>query len=257
MKKILTFDLDGTLIGSGNKIIGGDKTINLLKEIRDRGIKLVANTGRLDHDITSISEKYNIDIDFRISQNGAVVIDDKITTAKILNKKEALQILTHLSKYKNIRYELNTVSNRYWKTPRLAHHPKEYYDSHIINADFKSVILYQPVVLFLCLGQKEELDNIKNYVNTNFQNVRAVSTSNKSLEILTKDVSKGHTLKEIFPHSYIYGIGDSENDYSVFEISDQAYYVGTHEYQRENVEKEKSIDLVLEKILYSITKEEI
>lgn len=252
MKVVLTFDLDGTLIKSGNQIIGGDKTLAYLREIQKMGVELIGNTGRLDHDITSISEAYNFIIDHRISQNGAVVVNDHEAKAKLLDKDEALKVLDFLESKPEVRSEVNSISNRYWKNPRGPLRPKEYYDSHIIKKNFRDVIVYQPVVLFLCLGKKEDLVEIKSFVNTHCQKLYAVSTSPKSLEILTTGVSKGNTLRDLFPDAYIFGIGDSENDHSVFEQSNDAYYVGTEPLHDITCHKVARIDIALEMILVKL-----
>lgn len=52
-------------------------------------------------------------------------------------------------------------------------------------------------------------------------------TSNSSLEIMPKGVSKGKTLRQAYPNEEIYAIGDSENDQSVLDIANQSYDVGT------------------------------
>lgn len=89
MNTILMFDLDGTLIDSNNEVIGGKRTINLLKKLQTYGIRLMANTGRLDHDAYYIDHKYGLQIDCRISQNGAVIQNEQEIQAKLLNKEEA------------------------------------------------------------------------------------------------------------------------------------------------------------------------
>ena len=103
--------------------------------------------------------------------------------------------------------------------------PKEYYDSHIIKKHFQPIIEYQPITLFLCVGQKKTLEPIRDFVRTNCEKVHAVMTSKTSLEIYQKGVSKGRTIKELYPDAKIYGIGDSENDFSVFDNSSVSYMI--------------------------------
>lgn len=222
---VVTLDLDGTLLAHGNKIIGGQETLDLLSEFDRHGIKIVINTGRLDHDIIAIQKMYDFDVSARVSQNGCVVVDDDSIQAKLMDKKEAALIWQELKKHPEIRTEINTVSNRYWKTLRDPNFPKEYYDSHVIKEHYQPVIEYQPITLFLCVGQKETLEPIRDFVEANCQKVHAVMTSKTSLEIYQKGVSKGRTIKEIYPEAEIYGIGDSENDFSVFENSSVSYMI--------------------------------
>mgnify|MGYP002270400407 CR=1 FL=1 len=49
--KVIVFDLDGTLLGANNEIIGGTETLNCLDSLQQMGWTLAICTGRLDHDI--------------------------------------------------------------------------------------------------------------------------------------------------------------------------------------------------------------
>ena len=52
--KVIVFDLDGTLLGANNEIIGGTETLNCLDSLQQMGWTLAICTGRLDHDILKI-----------------------------------------------------------------------------------------------------------------------------------------------------------------------------------------------------------
>lgn len=93
---------------------------------------------------------------------------------------------------------MNTVSNRYWTSERDPEFPKELYDSHIIKQDFEEIILCQPVVLFLIVGQTSILEDIAKTVNKQYKRIQAILTSATSLEILSCQASKGLALKIIF-----------------------------------------------------------
>lgn len=225
MNNVLAFDLDGTLIDSKNEIIGGAKTLQVLKFLQQKGFQLVINTGRLDHDIYYINLMYDMQIDYRISQNGAVVQNKERSIAKLLDKQQALQLYEHLHGTP-LRVELNTVSNRYWHTDRDPQFPREYYDSSKICKDFMEIIMFQPIVLFLIIGEFDEIDKMQTYIQTHYDKMDAVKTSDTSLEVLQKGVSKGKTIRELWPEANIISIGDSENDFSMFESSNSSYYVG-------------------------------
>lgn len=223
---VIAIDLDGTLLGSQNVIIGGERTIELLRQLSTSGVRIAINTGRLDHDMIAIQRRYGLTIDSRISQNGCVVVDDYTLRAHLANKGDMQLILQYLQNFPNNRVELNTISNRYWLTPRGKNAPKEYYDSSILVPSFEDVIQFQPMTEFLCFGTFEDLQEIKSGINQKFDQTVAVMTSRSSLEILPEGISKGRALREKYPDDYIIGIGDSENDRSVFEVSDYSYGVG-------------------------------
>ena len=178
--KVIVFDLDGTLLGANNEIIGGTETLNCLDSLQQMGWTLAICTGRLDHDILKIEEQYKLKIEHRISQNGAVCMKGQQLIATLIDKQEAINIYKEIQK-EDIRIELNTVSNRYWKSERDPAFPSELYDSHIICKDFDKLILYQPAVLFLVIGTEDKLRSIETYINTTYQKTKAVMTSSTSL----------------------------------------------------------------------------
>ena len=134
-----------------------------------------------------------------------------------------------LSIPKDIRIELNTISNRYWTSERDPLFPKEFYDSHIIKEDFEDILLYQPAVLFLIVAQEQQLKQIEETINQNYQFTKAIRTSQTSLEIVHSSVSKGEALKILYPDCQIYAIGDSPSDFEMFPFSKIGYLVSNQE----------------------------
>lgn len=222
--KIIAFDLDGTLLDSNNAIIGGKQTLDLLKKFQQQGHILVVCTGRLDHDILKVIEKHHLHISERVSQNGAVHSNLGFCESILINKEEALDVLNYL-KNQDIRVELNTISQRFWLSKREPSFPKELYDSHCIVENYEDIIRYQPAILFLVIGDAKKLDDIAKYVDQNYSYIKAVKTSETSLEILNKNVSKGEILQQLYPQHDIYAIGDSPNDFEMFKVSKEAYLV--------------------------------
>ncbi len=252
MNKVIAFDLDATLINEKNEIIGGEKTLEYLRILHDLQFHLVINTGRLDHDIDYIVNKYHLPIDGRISQNGSVVYTENKLQASTLKKEEALRFYKSI-KNKDIRIEMNTVSNRYWHDPRDPDFPKEFYDSSHIVEDFSQIIQYQPVVLFLLIGDDEVIDNIRSIVTKEFPHLSAFRTSSNSLEVLHKGVNKGTALTDLYGTMELYAVGDSENDFPMFDLARKSYIIspGIHETAR----TVKSVDDALEEILEIVTKD--
>lgn len=252
MKKIVTVDLDGTLLNGNNEIIGGEETTRLISILQDLNVEFVINTGRLDHDIVSISQRYGLPDVTRISQNGAVIINGENLSAQLLDRQEALLFWSYVQNIP-LRVELNTISNRYWLTDRPKDFVRELYPSEQFVTSFDGVIEHQPIVLFLVIGEGEQVTALRSYVEEQFDHIYPVQTSANSLEILPCGVSKGASLRALYPNNKIYGIGDSENDHTVFQVADKGYYIGnTHE----DAVKVESVTEALQLILDDIKAEE-
>ncbi|MEG0277496.1 MAG: HAD-IIB family hydrolase, partial [Coprobacillus sp.] len=243
--KVVVFDLDGTLLDSHNTIIGGEQTLECLQLLRDKGCTLAICTGRLDHDIIKVDQRYHLNMTHRISQNGAVIHQGSHHEAMLLDKDEAIHIYNEI-KTKDIRIELNTVSNRYWKTQRDPDFPKELYDSHIIKDNFEEIILCQPAVLFLVIGEDKQLNAIETYVNSTYTKTCAIRTSQTSLEILHKGASKEHAVELLYPDYDIYTIGDAPSDFGMFTVAKKGYLVSDVECQYECIRKASILDALKE-----------
>ena len=70
----ISIDLDGTLLDDKNNI--DDYTINILKKVHSKGIKIIISTGRSLTGIPDILRKLNI-IDYYILSNGTSCYDNK------------------------------------------------------------------------------------------------------------------------------------------------------------------------------------
>ena len=224
---VVVFDLDGTLLDCDNHIIGGTETLALLQKLQANDYHLAICTGRLDHDIVAINKLYDLNINERISQNGAVFYQGNHLEATLLDKHSALALNTLLKNYPNVRVEMNTISNRYWHSDRDPDFPKEFYDSSIITKqDYAEIIPFQPVVLFLIVGNTEDLKAIQKEIISRYEHVDAIMTSATSLEAVPQGISKGKALERMYPDACVYAIGDSESDTSMARYANQFYYAG-------------------------------
>lgn len=85
--------------------------------------------------------------------------------------------------------------------------------------------------IFLIFGEKSGFKQIKATINKKYENiVNCVETSDSSLEIMSKYISKGVAVRQIMKELNIstqdvYVIGDSENDISMFEAAGYSFVI--------------------------------
>lgn len=242
---VVVFDLDGTLLNSKNEIIGGKETLENLHILKQMGCDFAVCTGRLDHDILKIGQTYDIPMYHRISQNGAVIYKENTCNALLLDKQEG-QLVYEFLKHKDVRVELNTISNRYWLSERDEGFPKELYDSHITVDTFEEILQFQPAVLFLVIGASNELKEIAKYIDKHCHFIKAVMTSSTSLEILNSGASKGNAICLLYPHSNIYAIGDSPNDFDMLASSTFGYLVSDCACTIDCIRKDNILEAILD-----------
>lgn len=225
--KVVVFDLDGTFLNGNNEVIGGQKTIDEIRQLKEAGCRMAICTGRLDHDIVKIDEKFHLNIHERISLNGAVFYIGSHLEASLLDKKAALEVNELVKNFTDVRVEMNTVTNRYWHSDRDPDFPKELYDSSVItDADYASIIPYQPVVLFLIVGKTERLKEIRTIISEKVKHVNPMLTSPTSLEIVPEGINKGTAVAAMYPDETVYAVGDSDSDKSMMPMSEKFYYLG-------------------------------
>lgn len=93
--KIVFFDVDGTLIDIGAKKVS-EKTIEGLKRLKERGIKICLATGRAPIELPNIP---NIKFDAYITFNGSYCFDDKnLIYSCPMDKQDVYQIIDNANK---------------------------------------------------------------------------------------------------------------------------------------------------------------
>lgn len=92
MYKLLTIDLDGTLLNSYGEV--SENTKNALKKVVEQGTEVVLASGRPISSTKTLALELGVD-NYLISGNGAIVYDiknDEIIYDKFLNKEQVLKI---------------------------------------------------------------------------------------------------------------------------------------------------------------------
>ena len=241
MNKYLATDLDGTLLEPKSK----DKFVcnENLKAIENFNGNIFIVSGRNPQFIKEVCDELRINHTF-ISCNGALIFvnGERVFTSHIKHKT-ILEIINHLNcKYKNYHiifiHENGELYSLYdneklildhekeimTKNPKLAYitnkNSSELFD--ILNGDNKIV----KTNIYLDDNEKYEL---LNYLESENYDI-GISVCNNSLEITSKGITKGTSLKRLTEYlnidiNDVYVIGDDGNDISMFEYSPHSFLV--------------------------------
>lgn len=233
--KTFVFDLDGTLLNSNSEI--SKKNIEAMKMIIQSKNQLILASGRMLVSMKKIIDKY---IPFIkgispiISYNGAYIIDekDKLIYESIIDKQIAVDLINHLRNIKSHR-------QIYVKDVLISEEENdfiEFYSKHA-NVDYKIVKDLNDFIMqkdndplkILCIDDELKIREIENEIQNKFSNKLNIVLSFKNfLDIMSKEASKGNAIKKIskiynINFEQLYVFGDSNNDISMFEITNNSF----------------------------------
>lgn len=230
---IVFCDLDGTLLTSNLKIT--KQTKQTVKKLKDKNVEFVLTSGRSFRFVKNISNQLS-DSDFVISSNGALIKNQKtneILFLKSIPNKLVLKIFKLANKLECDAFIESTdvtFKNHEFETEVL---------SDIINTKQLKQILKTLPIIKACIEsynkqalqtlikkiQKFKEIKIAHMSNVLYDPLAPCSPNEKFfIDINNKDVSKGNALNFFVDYlnvdkKNVVSIGDSCNDFSMFEIS--------------------------------------
>lgn len=270
MRKMLASDLDGTLLFKGKV---SEENKDALKKLKKDGGIFSISTGRPYNDVKGIVDILDVEPDYIIVTNGALILNNK---EEIIHKKELNHDIIRkvLEDTKNVRLSVSVETG---------------FNSFIIVPLSKQIkIKFRMIVKSILCGTKiasnkkfvKGFDNIKNVENEGFsliamafdglppKEIQAIADdlnkkygdhvecfrNTKFIDVVPKGCSKGHGVKQIVDIESlhlknVYTIGDSWNDDSMFEITNNSF---TFHHAEE--ELQKRTDYVVEDVAECIYK---
>ena len=230
---IVFCDLDGTLLTSNLKIT--KQTKQTVKKLKDKNVEFVLTSGRCFKFVKNISNQLS-DSDFVISSNGALIKNQKtneILFLKSIPNKLVLKIFKLANKLECDAFIESTdvtFKNHEFETEVL---------SDIINTkQLKQILKTMPIIKF-CIESynKQALQTLIKKIKK-FKEIKIAHMSNVLydplaphnpdeklfIDINNKDVAKGTAINFLIDYlkvdpKNVVSIGDSYNDFSMFEIS--------------------------------------
>lgn len=222
MKKLLASDLDGTLIHNG-KINDIDKK-SILK-LRSENNFFGVSTGRPYNGVAFLKEELNVDFDFYVLLNGALILDKDLKVLK--HEKIQFQILKKIfEKYKDCNllgiddgFETTILvgsSNYCWENTNYKHiNDIEGKECSLISIDFSNIGI-------------NEIHKIQDEINNEFSDYVVAYRNYNYIDIVPKGCSKGVGVKTVIENlgvslDNVYVIGDSFNDVEMFKITKNSF----------------------------------
>lgn len=225
MIKALATDLDGTLLND-NKVPVHNQ--NAVKELKENQNLFIISTGRPYNGVKPLIEKYNLDVDYSILLNGALIIDNSgnVINHKFIPFSTVKKIIDSLDDtYAEISIETgyttytlgSTADNLPYSGKKIIHSLDE-----LKNKDLSLISLYFENV------ENDKIDLICSKINTEYSTNCIAFRNTKYIDVVPVGCSKGNAVKfvcdkENVSSENIYTIGDSFNDVSMFNITENSF----------------------------------
>lgn len=234
MIKLLATDLDGTLLEENSMTKRNRDAVYKLQKL---GKLLVIATGRPYNGVKIIKDEYNIRANYYILLNGALIVDSlgsKIVQ-KIIKKDVIKKILSKINS-DDILISVESGFNTYILSDgdKLPYPNKIRVDSiDEIEENISLISMYNQNRTI------EEVEDFKNKINEEFKDEIIAFRNGIYIDIIPKGCSKGEGIKylveqEALNMKDVYTIGDSWNDVSMFDVTENSF---TFDYAEEELKK--------------------
>ena len=233
--KALCVDLDGTLLAPGGVLTG--RTINAIRQCRQKGIKIIIATGRVIETVEPFRTALDVEGPM-IYCNGAVVADmpgGEILKASLLDVKAA-SFCVDLSREAGVYFQAFFPGTR--DDPRMVlvadrdAPEREMYHKHagiLARLGDLKEILSRPglpgCIKAMFLAEPEIQAMLRTRIDKHLgDSVYVAQTLRTFLELMHADVSKGQGLRFVMEQlslkpEEVIAFGDEENDLPMFEAA--------------------------------------
>ncbi len=219
MKKILFFDVDGTLLTPKKRIVE-QATIDVLKELSthpDIDLYLSSGRGRETlHDVEHIIPYFT---GLNLANGGHIIINDK-TYLDCIDKNIVEELVKFMITNK-ISFSASTVNGNlrmYFNDDIKASFDKNVPCPYVLLKE-EDTFYYDQVIQFWLLGNNEEIDLTKDV----FPNLTFFKWGVFGADVIPCNRNKATGIKKIadimgYDINYTYAFGDSDNDVPMFNL---------------------------------------
>ncbi|MDY3827519.1 MAG: Cof-type HAD-IIB family hydrolase [Clostridium sp.] len=230
-KKIIFFDIDGTLISDKNYTIP-DSTVTALKELKSKGNLAFINTGRTSYEITDVIRK--LDFDGYVCGCGTYVeYKDKVLLSKSLGTEKTSEIIQDIINCK-LEAILESQTGIYFDKPENITHKiiLQIIEQHKIEGFYKSNTWYQDNIdinkFVIFLNSNSNFETFFNKYKAEFDFIKR---TDDFYEVVPKGYSKASGIEFIInklniPYENTFAIGDSTNDLPMLKYVNTSIAMG-------------------------------
>lgn len=221
--KVLASDLDGTLL---HQNVLYDDNKNALEKFISSGGFFMISTGRPYDSVDKLVKTYNLKVDYFVLLNGALITDKNGESLfqESISFSNVEKILEMLKEYDTITSLQTGYESYLLKGVPLFENNFEKINSLDEISD-KNISLISLIFKDYDLA---ELDRICHNINEKFGNDVTCYRNTFCIDVVPKGCSKGEGVKfvcerENIDYSDLYTIGDSFNDISMFNITENSF----------------------------------
>ncbi|MDU2682543.1 MAG: Cof-type HAD-IIB family hydrolase [Clostridium sp.] len=231
--KYLACDLDGTLVQ--NDEIINEEDINAILKLKEEAHKFIISTGRSLEGIHKIFNKYpEIEYDYIVACNGSIIIDnnDNVIYDNFITSEVAEEVFREFIDEDGICVHFEHEGSNYLIDPEDfsgIEHLMDYFKGVISKEDvFSKKRNYSIISLFAKNMDIDKAEEAKNLLIKKYGHAVEAFRNQYFVDIAPKDCSKGNGLKKLLELNNLdieklYAIGDSYNDLSMFNLTNNSF----------------------------------
>lgn len=228
MIKLIASDLDGTLLQNGSCSLRPE-VFDLILQLKERGIRFTAASGRQMHSLKYLFEPIKNDISY-IAENGSLCIHNgAIISRGVIDRNLGFDIINAAKDYGDCHLLLSCESRCYTtsKDPRFIRHMKE--DLYNDIAYIEDVSSLDEPFLKLAFCDFEGTKNLLPYFRSLFRDrINVVTAGNIWVDFIAPGANKGTALKSLAEYLHIcpeeiVAFGDQYNDTEMLQFAGTSY----------------------------------
>ena len=228
--KLVTIDIDGTLLNSNKELTSEVKTA--IKKATVQGVNIVLATGRPTIGVLDLVKELELDNEhgFMITYNGAMIQNagtEEVLIEHPLSHDDFLDIEL-LARKLGVHFHAQDYSRMYTPNRDLSEYTIHEATLTGIPVSYRTISEMTPdmkIIKSMMIDKEEILDEAISKIPTDFSDRFAIVKSAPFyLEVLNKQATKGEAVKELAAKlnitlDEVMAIGDNENDLSMIETA--------------------------------------